>query len=61
MSININTNKPVLEINKVAKLNSLNENDNAVQEGSKITYEITATNKSAEIDAKNVNISDIWS
>ena len=59
MSTNINTNKPVLEINKVAKLNSLNENDNAVQEGSKITYEITVTNKSAEIDAKNVNISDI--
>ena len=59
MSTNINTNKPVLEINKVAKLNSLNENDNAVQEGSKITYEINVTNKSAEIDAKNVNISDI--
>ena len=59
MSTNINTNKPVLEINKVAKLNSLNENDNAVQEGSKITYEITVTNKSAEIDASNVNISDI--
>ena len=27
MSTNINTNKPVLEINKVAKLNSLNENN----------------------------------
>ena len=59
ISSDIVTSGPNLEINKVAKLNSINENDNAIQKGSKITYEITVANTNTEVVAKNVNISDI--
>ena len=59
ISSDIVTSGPNLEINKVAKLNSINENDNAIQKGSKITYEITVANTNTEVVAKNVNISDV--
>ena len=59
ISSDIVTSGPNLEINKVAKLNSINENDNAIQKGSKIIYEITVANTNTEVVAKNVNISDV--
>ena len=59
MSTNIQTNKPNLTYNKTSKvINSINETDNAVQEGSEIVYEITITNNSTDMDAKNVNVLD---
>lgn len=60
ISTNIPTSRPDLTINKTATVvNSLNESDNAVQVGSKITYNITVTNNSQDIDAMGVNVSDI--
>lgn len=60
ISTNIPTSRPDLTINKTATVvNSLSESDNAVQVGSKITYNITVTNNSQDIDAMGVNVSDI--
>ena len=60
ISTNITTSKPDLTLEKTATVvNSLNENDNAVQIGSKIKYEITVTNNSESIDAIGVNVSDV--
>ena len=46
ISTDIEVNRPELEFNKVSKINSISEKDNAVQVGSKITYEITVKNNS---------------
>ena len=60
MSTNILTNRPNLTLNKTSKIiNSLGENDNAAREGSEVTYEISITNNSENIDATGVNVSDI--
>ena len=60
ISTNITTSKPDLTLEKTATVvNSLNENDNAVQIGSKIKYEITVTNNSESIEAIGVNVSDV--
>ena len=58
VSTDILVNRPELEVHKQAKINSINETDNAVQVGSKITYEITIKNNSKTVDAKSVTVTD---
>ena len=58
VSTNILVNRPELEVHKQAKINSISQEDNSVQVGSKITYEITVKNNSKTVDAKNVTVTD---
>ena len=58
VSTKIDVVKPTLELNKTAEINSVNSEDNSVQKGSKITYNITVTNTSKEADATNITITD---
>ena len=59
VSTKIDVVKPSLELNKTAEIGSINETDNSVQTGSKITYNITVTNTSSDADAKNVTVTDM--
>ena len=58
VSAKIDVVKPTLELNKTAEINSVNAEDNSVQTGSKITYNITVTNTSDTVDANNVTVKD---
>ena len=58
VSAKIDVVKPTLELNKTAEINSVNAEDNSVQTGSKITYNITVTNTSETVDANNVTVKD---
>ena len=58
VSTKIDVVKPTLELNKTAEINSVNAEDNSVQKGSKITYKITVSNTSKDVDATNVTITD---
>lgn len=58
VSTKIDVEKPSLELNKTAEINSINPEDNGVQTGSQITYNITVTNTSETVDANNVTVKD---
>ena len=58
VSTKIDVVKPTLELNKTAEISSVNAEDNSVQKGSKITYKITVSNTSKDVDATNVTITD---
>ena len=58
VSTKIDVKKPSLELNKTAEINSINPEDNGVQTGSQITYNITVTNTSETVDANNVTVKD---
>ena len=58
VSTKIDVEKPSLELNKTAEINSINPEDNGVQTGSQIAYNITVTNTSETVDANNVTVKD---